>query len=579
MDSSGESFKLAMDNESPYPTTATTKSAELDSSEDGHGDAENLKELVGRLELANIELTSKLQKSVQMREALRGEAEEKESTYLGKLRNCEEVIASLEQRVSGSREEFEREKLAQSHHIEELKHTTMSTAEELVKRSHDLQELTQQYKQLTAEREKAVGEGHKLNEQVKMLQHQHSLETQRLKDDLQDQLGRMEASWEKERLGFQDLLSQCDAEKQKFKSECCLKESALESKLSELQEAWERKRKSLEAELGRYQDDKSELLCKHSAISAELAVARDKLEEASGSVEPLHVELEVVRNERDRVQGELSVVMEELSRQQQRSQQAQATMNSNRAQLEALHGKRKELAIKLAESETERDQLSTKLQQVDQLLSDQDKELVMLKSSGSERSYASETRIKELENDLNQKNAGLCDQKNKLKSAIRKIEELEKQLATKKEEGLVVAEDGRLQQTVQELNAIKIALQKKESELENVREDKGRQKNELENKVQGIEAKLQKTIREHEEKLEKMAKDHQDKQEKWGKERDDHVKQVMELEREVKELKRSMSGQGSPSSPPSTKTAHRMSASAITLGPADRPDLNLVIHR
>lgn len=602
VDSSGESFKLAVDNESPYPTT--TKSAELDSSEEGHRDTEDLKELVGRLELANIELTSKLQKSLQTREALRADIEEKESAYLGKLRDCEELIASLQERVSvldGSRVELERERLSHSHCVEELEHKTTSTAEELDRISHDLQELTQQCKQLEAERDKAISEGHKLNEQVKMLQHEHSLETQRLKGDLQDKLGRaegecthlqdklgrMDVSWAKEKQGLQDLLSKCDAEKQqlvKFKSEWCLKESALESRLAELQETWELQRKSLEDELARYRGEESihkDLLCKHSD---ELAVARSKLEEASRSVEPLHVDLEVVRSERDRVQAELRVVMEELSRQRQRSQQSQATMNSNRAQLEALDGKRKELATKLAERETESDQLSARLQQAEQLLSDRDKEVVMLKTSHTvepEGSYASEARMKELENDLNQKNAEIRDDKKKLRSATDKIEELEKQLAEKKKDQLAVDEDGRLQQTVQELNGTRIALQKKESELENVREDKGRLKNELEHKVQGIEAKLQKTIREHEVKLQKMARAHEDKQVEWGMEKDDHVKLVMELEREVKELRRNMSGQGSPSSPPTTKATHMMAASATTLGPVDRPDLSLslVIHR
>ena len=439
---------------------------------------------------------------------------------------------------------------------------------------------------------------------------------------LETQLSALQTSWKVQR---QELQSKLELEKQELvastKEELQMKEDA---RLSELQEGWEVERQSLVNELAKCraeQEVERETLSKNSAVSNELGTVREELRGREKALESCAGELDLLKKEREeelkklemakmecgkakeevravreqlrekeeacRVdldlvkkqhEKEVRAIEEELTRQQQRSQQAQSTMNSNRAQLEALDAKRKTLNKELGEKEAEKKQLLADLEQVKKLLSSKDSEVIALKAmhavelsdwetkvfTESDRAGIAEKKKQELENSLNQKQPRLKDLEEKLTSAKARIQELEADASCKKEK--LLSADGRFQQLEQELRSCRSQLQEKQRE-------KDRQKDELEHKAQEMLAKLEKTVRDHEQRTaewgverehySKQVKELEDGRENWIAERDGYIKEVMELEREVKELKRDAGHPSPPSgtSSPSKQVIHRMASS------------------
>ena len=574
----GGSFKLAKNHHQPSPLQdlrgeSPSQSGDTADSSTEEADLEKLKELVGKLELSNMSLSSKLQQNHQNEEVLKAAITERDSA-VHRLEEAEKSVLSLQQRLSdleAGKESYEREKFLHSQHVEELELSKQELSEKMAHVSEDMQRLIQdnkefsaRYSQLAAERETVLSNVTELNNEIRKLEHEHNQSTSRLQQEnkrLQNELDRAKKQQEIEIESLQTLLASSNSEKDqlvKCREESHSKEKVLESRLLEMQEQWMTQRQRLEDELARCKEEQKEILSKCSSASDELAKVRGELQMKEKSVSLCKAELDLSKKGQEGAKDKIKLLEEELSRQKQRSHQAQVTMNSNRAQMEAVENKRKELLAILDEKKAEVLSLAAELAQAKHVLMEKEKGLSVTKikcdaeleekwKMESEKALAAEQKAVQLENELNQKNPRITNLEEKLKAAEARVGELENVLSSKKE--LSLAADEKLQQTAQELLSAKSMLQEQARQLQKSREEKAKQKSELEHRNQEMLAKLEKSV--------------EVKKVEWNGERDGYIKQVMELERELKELRREV-GQSSPVLSTSPKSIRREPSSPVS---------------
>ncbi len=509
-------------------------------------DLEDMKEIVGKLELTNLELSSRLQQNFEVKKTLEETISERESAYLSAVqRNSEyeKLVSSLQlkvQNLESSKESFDSEKKVFIERLENLNKTNREAVEkqkevleEMQKMAQEKGELNLQCSHFRTEKDKLLKDIKKLNDIIQKLDSEHAQSINRLEYNcscLHNELGQAEMNRKKDEDAFQTQLAKIESEKILFESSAKdLKAQivVLKLKLTEVQDKFKIEQQRLESELEsaltelRIQKD---VLAVNSSVSDNLAAMRNELEEKIKTHGRCLEELDVARRGLRESQDEVQMLKESYSREKDNWQEADAQVSLYKAQLQSVDDEGKNLLVRIDKEEQER---------------------------------------RELENVLSQKDSRLLDLEKKLKSSEEQIGEIENDLSKEKEK--IIAMDERLLQSEQELKVMSHELQNRTNELQFTKEEKIQLNDELEHGLEMGQAKLEKTIREHEE-----------KEKEWSHERDNWVRQVMELERELKELRREI-GQGSPTVIPKKQVIHPMSSSIAAAAVSVMTDSTVVV--
>ena len=573
---SGGSLKFNKDQDSEF----------LDQNKD-ESDVDKLKELVRKFELSNKNLSSKLQLTIQANEILEASIAEKESTIVSarqKLKESEKLVSSLQNRISNlenSKEAFENEKLLNCQCIGELEERNRKAVEKLKQMSENVLRLTQGKEeadvkcgQLLTEKEKLLNSNQELNELIGNIKSEHAQTIVRLNQDLSrlhDQLSQIDIDRKNEGQALQAALANSNSEKSQLmesNKELLSTVSASELRLSELRTEKQR----LEGELQSYIEDQKE---GHSIVYEELTVTKRNLQESENHLALCKAELDLIKNSLDGAHDEIRLLKEKLTREQQSCLLVQATMNSNKLQLESVDNKRRDLRTKLDESEAEKQETTAELKQTKLMLLDREDELASAKSRYESELKHFEEKIRfeadralTAEQKASTNEAEVGELKKILKSTLTQMGELEDELSKRKMNSL--ASDGRLHELEYELTIAMNRLKEVSVNLQVSREE-----------MDGIKENYEHKLQERQAKLEKVLKEHEDEIENWSMEKDGYIKRTMELERELKELQREV-GQVSP---PKKQVIHRdaaaMTTSAVSTPSSESLELikNVALHR
>ena len=607
---------------SPLQSSSETPASSSTEAEGRTVDMEELKELVGKLELNNVSLTSKLQKQLQVKTTLEASMVESESVCTDlseKLRQLEGTVASLKEKLA----KMEAEKEAGVASMEDVRRANLELAEKLTQVGEEKQRVVQgsvkvneESNDLRAIRDKLLAEveefKHKLA-QTEVDKEQLSLDLERLAnggqelkstvdgmriiiDGLEDKLAktteeklklvqdseevckeRSELKTEKDKIlielnDVKEKLKDTDRkyvqvvenlkkdyslleedlglrksqhlqdskelervmnEKQQLSAvaeSLVTDKNALNTELSDLRRKWSLEREQVKDELARSVEESKvlqETLKGRPDNSGELVSVKAELKEKEDTYTQSKLENQEALRVLESSRSEVTKLKEELLREQHRFTQAQNTLKSTKTQLDSVAAKRQELSLKQDERNLEKQELTLQVERTRQALSDKNSELVAMRSrfeaevremdvkkeAEKKKCCEAATKARKLENSLNQREAEVNNYKEKFVVAEKKIEELEMEVADKKEHILATLGKG--------VQANEVAHLRTEVQEKNER-------------IRCLRVELQRAQRELEE-----------SQREWFLERDQHLRRTMELERDLKELRRTQGGGGS----------------------------------
>ena len=632
---------LGPPSNSPPPTTSHTSALESSSSLRSCSETpissstetaertgiEELKELVGKLELNNVSLTTKFQKQLQTKSSLEASVMESKSVCADlteKLDKSEATITSLKEQLVN----MAAQKEIEANGVEELKHANTELAEKLSaledERENvglDLERVRQDHSRLEWERNQLVGELNEMrtrlaqredekgalaisveglareNEQLK-----NSIDEMRVKmNDLEDSLSeaaeeKMEWMQDKEKTSekmkelktqrngnlkelaeLKEKLEEVEArhvqDVDNLKKSCfqleedlvSLRENQLVQKNKELEEIVLEKqqlsslaetltvdKKTLNFEL---LELRQKLSTEQAKLSNELALSveesktlRDALTKREHELASVHAKLTENKNTNSRERQEIEMELEtsrsevqklgeELVREQQRHVQAQTSLKSANTKVETLTMKGKDVSLKLEEKHYKNQELSLQVQRTTQNLSDKNSELLALRSefeaeirevnvkkeAEMKKAAGAEAKSRTVENMLNQKEGELNGCKDKLTVAEKRVEELELEVERKKEHILSIF--GKSDQG-DGAALLRTEVEEKNKKIRRLQE-------ELDSCVQNFRGEINGAHREVE-----------DSKRAWNEEKDLLLMQNMELERDIKELRRNQEGGG-----------------------------------
>ena len=520
---------------SPLQSSSETLVASPTEKDARNTEVEEFKELVLKSEPSSLCVVSRQQKLV-----VESGVTETEPTHLSlsrRLKESETVAASLRQKVAEMKCEIE----TGAAQLEILSQTNIGVEDKLALETEQAQILVRDKElinkdcvQLSAEKVKLLEEVSKLKLRMKELDGQHVEALGMVKRDftqLEVELCQIENQRTQEARKLDSVLSENKMlmeENQQLRTT----EVAMNSKLADLQQQWAVERQKMDYEQARrMKEDKclKDTLSKCTSSSEELSTVRLELQEKE-------VSLSQCKKEKDEAVLNLKAVQVELMDLKEEQSKVQIAMRNAK---ESMSAQAQQLSIQLEEKEQQTQRLSVQLEQAEHMVIDQNSamsaekakfitEVKEMENKKETEMEACRTKALELENTLNIRELKIVDLEEKLKLAAVRMKEFEILLAENEERALFsLRKDGEMEN---ELTLVRSQLQK-------CRDESQRLKDKAELEAQIHQTEQESSLREMEE-----------KRKEWSTERDHHLRQIMELEREVKELRRDL-GQESPRSP------------------------------
>ena len=533
---------------------------------EGKKDLDELKEPVGKPELSNTTLTSKLQKQfiALNKKVISTSMTQTESTCISLSRRLEEseiLALSLRQKI----EELESERHSDAAQEERLEQANKEVEKKLTLATEEVQRLVrsgekmgEECSQLSAEKGNVLEMVDELQIGMRKLDHQHVQALNKAKQDF-TQLEVELSQVENQRMQEAKTLAGLLAEKQmlvKGNDELVAAKGTLNSQLSDLRLEWEVERQKLEDKLAWGMEEGrllKETLNRSAGCSDEFASVKKELQEREEIYSQCKLEKDKIVEDLKLTQNELENLKAELMKEQQCAWLAQDAMKNSKCQMESMASRNQELSVRLLEEDQQRQRIFVQLELSQHKLTEKDCELCAIKTSLSaelnkieamkvsetEKAHAAVAKALKLENTLNQRELMIADLEEKLKLTMGTLNELELQLLMNKEQALGSLGKGG---QVEELNHVR-------SKLQASKEEERKLKDKMEHEAKVLQEKLEKTLREMEE-----------RKKEWNLERDQYLRQAMEMEREVKELQRDL-GHEFPLSP-KNPVMHRGCSSA-----------------